>query len=101
MFFVGIYLTSLGIAIYAPTSTGASQIDFTIFALLVLMYGNYASGHLNDTVLTAHYALVLWMYYLVLILFTIIFMLIVNVKAYRKTKDRQIWVKFALWFLAI
>ncbi|WHQ37475.1 SPE_1075/MLC_0560 family membrane protein [Spiroplasma sp. SV19] len=99
LFFVGIYLTSLGIAIYAPTSTGASQIDFTIFALLALMYGNYANGHLQDTVLTAHYALALWMYFLILVFFTIIFMLIVNIKAYRNTKDRQIWVKFTIMIL--
>ncbi|WP_425379630.1 SPE_1075/MLC_0560 family membrane protein [Spiroplasma endosymbiont of Stenodema calcarata] len=97
--FIGIYLTSLGIAIYAPTSTGASQIDFTVFALLALMYGNYGNGHLHDTVLTAHYAVVLWLYYLVLILFTIIFMLITNIKAYQKTKDREIWVKFGIMII--
>ncbi|WP_426605559.1 hypothetical protein [Spiroplasma endosymbiont of Glossina fuscipes fuscipes] len=74
LFFVGIYLTSLGIAIYAPTSTGTSQIDFTVFALLALMYGNYTAGHLNDTVLTAHYALVLLMYYLVFFFFLQLFL---------------------------
>ncbi len=100
LFFVWIYLTSLGIVIYAPTSTGASQIDFTVFALLALMYDNYTAGHLNDTVLTAHYALVLLMYYLVLIFFTIIFMLIVNI-----TVSGEFWGNCSMiifrWFFII
>lgn len=89
----GLYLFTLGIAIYAPTAVGASHMDFAIYSLIMNFWGTTSSGTLDSSVQQAHYPTVLTIYFIGIMLVSVIFAIASAIIKQKKHKDKTGWIK--------
>ncbi|WP_338972386.1 SPE_1075/MLC_0560 family membrane protein [Spiroplasma endosymbiont of Panorpa germanica] len=87
IFILGWFLFTLSIALYTPTSVGASQIDFTIFNFL----GAFSKGGINPdgTIDLASYSSYLLIFYSIMMVITVVMGSINVTLDYKKNKNVQ------------
>ncbi|UWD35069.1 hypothetical protein NX779_00205 [Mycoplasma cottewii] len=84
---LGFYLFSLSIALYAVTNVGASQVDFTNFAILGIFdkWTNKDSGLVE----LSQYKIALTALYLFLMILSAIFLSVSILKKYKVEKNKN------------
>ncbi|AGJ91107.1 SPE_1075/MLC_0560 family membrane protein [Mycoplasma putrefaciens] len=90
---LGIYIFSLSIAVYAVTAVGASQVDFTNFAILgIFSKWDMSTGLVNlDSYKWALFAL-----YGSLLVLSAIFLSVSIFRKYKKNKDKKLWLELVV-----
>ncbi|WP_338984029.1 SPE_1075/MLC_0560 family membrane protein [Spiroplasma endosymbiont of Othius punctulatus] len=94
---LGLYLFTLGIAIYTPTSVGASHMDFSIFAIISTLHGVVGD---NSNVDLGYYPNLLTLYFVGILIGALIFGLIFSVKDWKENKNKMTWINLTIIILA-
>lgn len=91
---LGFYLFSLSIALYAVTNVGASQVDFTNFAILGIFdkWTNKDSGLVE----LSQYKIALTSLYLFLMILSAIFLSVSILKKYKVEKNKKLWIELVV-----
>lgn len=92
---IGVFLFGLGIAIYMNTKVGASHLDILVFALLKTIHGTSDSGSVSHN-LDQYYSQFLTFVYLIILTFAILFNILLLIRDYKITKNKQIISKYLL-----
>ncbi|AUB32146.1 SPE_1075/MLC_0560 family membrane protein [Spiroplasma floricola] len=96
--FLGLFISSFGLALYQQPAVGGSQIDWTLYNIIATIIPYGSDGSLSGEKFVSIYPTTLLIWNIVLILFAIAFSIKPSIDDYKSTKKNKIWVLF-VWII--